>query len=525
MTAIDTIVLSNSPGIDTNTIPYTIVAINHHVAKLIKTSPLGYIAFRWISIESVNLEEIEVGRAQVWTFDVQAFPDFLSYSVPSSFFNLRPNTIEHTSWLVSLKNCIIDKALLTDAFLDERFDSVDGAVLNWSYQQLWKGAIIRRRQLVNSKTQSNFTDRDQLRLVYLHQGFKWALWASLRVALTQPLRGLRLIRGLTKFTPANHSIKPIDWTRWVQSDYDKDARVTILIPTVDRYPYLETLLTQLADQTIKPVEIIIVDQTAVSNREDLNHSQLPLKVFYLNEAGQCRSRNYGLQESIGDYILFLDDDDEVYPELIADHLKTLQFFGADGSCGTCQEPGQGKPPWQYRNIRISDLFSTNNGMLKRSALVKSGLFDMVYDRGQRADGDLGARLYLNGSLIILNPSISVIHHRAPQGGLRKHKVRKVTYATSRTRITHRRLPHVTELYFNLRYFTALQQKEYRVLAALGTLSVRGSILKKIAKLFFGLLIMPNTIWILMQRQRKAAMIFKIPLNLPILKNELPSNKQ
>jgi hypothetical protein len=163
--------------------------------------------------------------------------------------------------------------------------------------------------------------------------------------------------------------------------------------------------------------------------------------------------------------------------------------------------------------------------LKRSALVKSGLFDMVYDRGQRADGDLGARLYLNGSLIILNPSISVIHHRAPQGGLRKHKVRKVTYATSRTRITHRRLPHVTELYFNLRYFTALQQKEYRVLAALGTLSVRGSILKKIAKLFFGLLIMPNTIWILMQRQRKAAMIFKIPLNLPILKNELPSNKQ
>ena len=71
--------------------------------------------------------------------------------------------------------------------------------------------------------------------------------------------------------------------------------------------------------------------------------------------------------------------------------------------------------------RASDVFPTNNTMLRKSALRLSGLFDLAYEHGPRADGDLGMRLYLSGARMLLDPEIRVLHHHAPSGGLRTHK--------------------------------------------------------------------------------------------------------
>src|SRR5436190_2198533 len=113
-------------------------------------------------------------------------------------------------------------------------------------------------------------------------------------------------------------------------------RVSVLIPTVDRYPYLRILLGQLRRQTVRPLEIIIIDQTAADRRqEDLfeEFGDLPLRVICQDQPGQCTSRNAGLQMACGDYILFIDDDDEVKPDLIELHLRTLVEFGVEVSSG------------------------------------------------------------------------------------------------------------------------------------------------------------------------------------------------
>ncbi len=229
----------------------------------------------------------------------------------------------------------------------------------------------------------------------------------------------------------------------------------MLIPTVDRYPYLDTLLEQLREQTVKAFEIIIVDQTARDRRQtDLaaRFPDLPLRVFVLDQAGQCSSRNAGLEASRGDYILFVDDDDEVPPDLIERHLESLARFRSEASCGVAEEVGAGPLPEGFRTIRMSDVFPTNNTLLRKSALGRSGLFDLAYDRGARADGDLGMRLYLGGTLMVLNPEITLLHHHAPSGGLRIHKARVRTYASSRQRISDRHLPAKTEIYLWRRYF-------------------------------------------------------------------------
>ena len=128
-------------------------------------------------------------------------------------------------------------------------------------------------------------------------------------------------------------------------------------------------------------------------------------------------------------------------------------------------PGRCPPHSGSRGRR--DVFPTNNTLARREALERSGLFDLAYDHGARADGDLGMRVYLSGSVMMLEPAISVLHHHAPRGGLRAHGARVVTYASSRRRITHRHLPEVTEIYRSLRYFSERQVRETIVQSAVG----------------------------------------------------------
>jgi glycosyltransferase involved in cell wall biosynthesis len=301
--------------------------------------------------------------------------------------------------------------------------------------------------------------------------------------------------------------------------------VSVLIPTVDRYPYLRTLLPQLRAQTVQPLEIIIIDQTSAERKDSdifAEFADLPLKLLFLNEAGQCTSRNLGLQVARGDHVLFIDDDDEVSPTLIEDHLWNLRSFNADVSSGVANEVGTGSLPENFTYTRASDVFPTNNTMIRIESLRKSGLFDLAYNHGQRADGDLGIRVYLSGALMVLNPNISVLHHHAPRGGLRVHKARVITYASSRQNVRQRHLPSATEIYLALRYFSPRQVREMLWLRVLGTFSVRGGRGKKSMKAIISLFYLIHTLWHIRKRYREASDLLQ---SFPQIPQLVPQNAQ
>ena len=494
---------------------FTITALKSGVSEILEESATGYLYFYKGDVlpEGIgSIQEFTEKPNRIYTGHSVAFPDLLSYSVPLSFFNFKPfdSAKEYSTWLVSFENCLIDKALLKSHFLDARFESLAGAGAWWAFQQLFSGAIIRYTPLLKHQQEIQpIPVNDQMRMIKYFMGLKWGLWTCIRLVVTgkfsSGVRGIHTMLRLKSQQPL--PVNPIDYKGWSQTALPVNPKVSILIPTVDRYPYLFNMLEQLKQQTIKPLEILVIDQTNEASRRAITLDSLPLRVFTMDVAGQCRSRNLGLQHTTGDYILFLDDDDEVYPELTEDHLRNLAFFDATVSCGLCQEPGQGEAPEHFRMIRMADIFSTNNGMIRRKVLEQTGHFDMVYDRGQKADGDLGARLFRSGALLVMNPEIKVLHHRAPSGGLRKHNVRKVTYASSRNTITHFRLPHITELYFNLKNLNPLQQREYLWHNIVGTFSVRGSIFKKAGKATWALLCLPRNLLELRNRLSKATHIF------------------
>jgi glycosyltransferase involved in cell wall biosynthesis len=398
-------------------------------------------------------------------------------------------------------------------FVRPEFQTLSGAGLELGHRYVTRGVLTRHVPwLVPVNEQISpplISIEDEMRFVLYRYGRSWGRWALLRAMLS----GYVSIRqGWQVWRRVSRTARPLDpapfihQVVWPRNRSIGRAEVSVLIPTLDRYSYLRTLLGQFRRQTIQPLEILIVDQTAAERRDTSlaeEFADLPLRIRYLDQPGQCSSRNTGLREARGEYVLFLDDDDEIPPTLIERHLQNLHEFQAQVSAGVADEVGAGPLPEAFTYTRISDVFPTNNTLIHKETLRRSGLFDLAYDHGQRADGDLGMRVYLSGALMVLQPDIPVMHHHAGAGGLRAHKARVITYASSRRYLTHRHLPSVTEIYLAKRYFSARQVREMLWLRVFGTFSIRGSRLRKLLKVVVGLVYLPHTQWQIHQRYKQA----------------------
>lgn len=434
---------------------------------------------------------------------------------PGIYFNLPLASSGFSIWNISLGCLVVRKEVIRSlGFLNPSYATVQGALIDWIFRLLYGGVLMKGAKLlqgnaITSKTLNHIPVQDEFRYIMNRLGKRWLTWSLIRytmgglATLSEALKAYKLVKNeaiLKAPKPLNHE----NWRKLALQK--KNYKISIIIPTIERYPYLITALNQLMLQSIMPFEVIIIDQTPKKDRKPElfdGYEKIGLRYFSMDKSGQCGSRNLGLLESSGDYILFIDDDVEVKPELLEQHIRCIEYFDADVSCGVCDEVDAGPIPHDYSFIRHSDVFPTNNGMVKRSTLEKSGFFDMAFDHGQRADGDLGARIYKTGARLILNPEIRVFHHRAPRGGLRKHNVRKVTYSSSRKYITHFRIPHPTELYLNKQHFSAREQKEYILLSILGMFSIRGNRSRKLLKICYALIMMPFTIHKIGKRKRIA----------------------
>lgn len=428
-------------------------------------------------------------------------PAILDHVAPRWMLNLDPPTDRQTtSWRLSLRALLVRSRVvqhLGGPCAD--FDSLAGAGLDLGLRWIMRGAILRHEPalvaVASPSPEPAPTQPDELRLIARSWGRKWALWSAAcgQRQGTSDLKTRDAFALIRATREADGHPLPLPYEDRPGS-VQPAPTVSVILPTVDRYPYLETVLRQLSTQTAPPDEVIVIDQTAPARRRtDLDSvaPELPVRVITLDRAGQCRSRNTGLLASSGEVVLFIDDDDEIPDDLIETHLARLRP-GIDAHSGGVDDATAGPPPTGFRHRRVSDVFPTNNTVVRRSALAHSGLFDPAYDRGSRADHDLGMRLYLSGALAVYDPSVMVFHHHAPRGGLRTHGARKVTRASSRRSIRERHLPAVTEAYLGLRYYSAEQNDEHELVMALSQLFGEGSRLRRAARFVVQLGLLPDT---------------------------------
>jgi glycosyltransferase involved in cell wall biosynthesis len=94
------------------------------------------------------------------------------------------------------------------------------------------------------------------------------------------------------------------------------TEVTVVIPTHDRRILLQRSLQSVLRQTFAELEVVVVDDASVEPTQV--ESQDPrIRLLRLERpGGVCAARNVGLREARGRWIVFLDDDDELYPDML-----------------------------------------------------------------------------------------------------------------------------------------------------------------------------------------------------------------
>jgi len=515
-------------------IGYSVEKLQKKVFSIVEKSRAEYLFF-W-AIENKNLptnffRDLPNGIIDVFhaglKLGTRGQPEFINYVNPNWMLNAdSTNDIASSSWRLSLRCCLIKTEVIKQlGFLNKNYHSVDIAALDFGYRLIRNGVFIRYEpgliQEAIQKEELNINLEDQFKFILYNHGRKWFYWAGFRAVLSGKENLFNVFRYIYKLKNEKIGKQPVFRRQKITSRPDlTQLSVSIIIPTIHRYPYLRVLLAQLRNQTIKPLEIMILDQTPLGYRDfDIKEefSDLPIKYYYLDIPGQCSSRNLGIQKSKGEYLLFLDDDVEIYPSFIQEHLNNLEQYNGNVSSGLVHKNGQTKQPYNFSFLRISNVFPAGNTFIRKNILINAGLFDLAYDKGQRADGDLGMRIYLSGQLMVLDPQIDLIHHHAPQGGLRTHKARVNTYAASRKSINNRLLPSVWDLYLAKRYFTKHQVNEKLWISILGTFSHHGSGFEKTLKIVLSLIMLPFSIIELRKRNHAAEkMLLEFP-QIPELK--------
>jgi glycosyltransferase involved in cell wall biosynthesis len=102
--------------------------------------------------------------------------------------------------------------------------------------------------------------------------------------------------------------------------------VSIIVRTKDRPKLLKRALSSIAAQTYRPLEVILVNDGGCDlDIEELKSILGDVSLNYIRlgkNMGRAHAGNAGIENAKGEYIGFLDDDDEFYPE----HVETLISF-------------------------------------------------------------------------------------------------------------------------------------------------------------------------------------------------------
>ena len=93
--------------------------------------------------------------------------------------------------------------------------------------------------------------------------------------------------------------------------------VSVIIPTYNREKYIVDALESVLAQSYNNLEIIVVDDGSTDNTIKIlkeRYKDSDIVFIYKENEGVSSARNVGIKAAIGDYIAFLDSDDEWLPE-------------------------------------------------------------------------------------------------------------------------------------------------------------------------------------------------------------------
>lgn len=115
-------------------------------------------------------------------------------------------------------------------------------------------------------------------------------------------------------------------------------KVSVVIPAYNAQQYLGETLDCLAVQTLREIEVLVVDDGSADSTPEILREyseKYPfIRAIRQENAGVAAARNRGIQEAAGEYLYFLDSDDLIEPDALEQLYQTRQ--AARGGAGDLQ---------------------------------------------------------------------------------------------------------------------------------------------------------------------------------------------
>jgi len=167
--------------------------------------------------------------------------------------------------------------------------------------------------------------------------------------------------------------------------------ISIIIPCYNSENFVGRALDSVFNQTYKDWEIILVNNNSTDNTLTVLESyekKYPeiIRVFSETKKGAPAARNKGLREAKGEWIQFLDADDEILPAKLSGQIKLAEHTNASIVTSPYTRVGtRGKkhfviPRGLYKNdvwsaLALSNMGITSSNLFKREKLIEVGGWD------------------------------------------------------------------------------------------------------------------------------------------------------
>ena len=96
-------------------------------------------------------------------------------------------------------------------------------------------------------------------------------------------------------------------------------KVSVIVPVYNVEVYLPKCLDSLVNQTLKEIEIIVVNDGSPDNSQKIIDKYAKkyksIKAYKKENGGLSDARNYGIKKATGEYIAFIDSDDYVTTDM------------------------------------------------------------------------------------------------------------------------------------------------------------------------------------------------------------------
>lgn len=204
-------------------------------------------------------------------------------------------------------------------------------------------------------------------------------------------------------------------------------RISVVIPLFNKEAHIADTIKSIINQTMSAFEIIVVDDGSTDKGPEIAAGFDKVRVIKQENGGVSRARNMGVSHSRGDFVAFIDADDEWLPHFLEEIIHLICTFPKATIFTTgyqfCIDNGK----FQQPKIRLTkpttqphiltDYFAVGaKGALpfvmssiavNKLALNKIGLFPVDEPMGE--DQDFFCRAALKGT-IAYTPRILALYH-------------------------------------------------------------------------------------------------------------------